>query len=143
MASKPSIAACNEDNELDFRLLDVKSRPALPARVWVDAMEMLATARSASRTRMARAAGHLPLSEGARLRWLGISEDFVPLTLGPAGMSAMAAYDDSFCSRLPQSSLHRQIPQGCCARFLEVGPAAGAQTGRAQSGRQCSPWQKR
>ncbi|CAE7832154.1 wdhd1 [Symbiodinium necroappetens] len=51
----------DEDEELDFRLLDVK-------------------------TRMERAGGLLPLSEGARLRWIGISTDFVPLTLDTSGV---------------------------------------------------------
>ncbi|CAE7616727.1 wdhd1 [Symbiodinium natans] len=63
----------DEDDELDFRLLDVKSR--------VD-----------------RAAGHLPLSEGARLRWLGISTDFVPLTVDTSGVVRALLGSGAGCS---------------------------------------------
>ena len=74
-------ADLHQDDELDFRLLDVKAR--LSRHVLAKHSSQSPVAHSA---RMERAGGLLPLSEGARLRWIGISTDFVPLTLGAAGL---------------------------------------------------------
>lgn len=50
-----------EEDELEFRLLDTKSRSE-------------------------RTAGHLPLSEGALLRWVGFTEEMVPVAIDTMGV---------------------------------------------------------
>ena len=63
-----------------------------------------------------RASGHLPLGDGARLRWLGISEDFVPLTVGSAGMLA----HDGMCDGVTNmnSRLIQATKLGWCGSVL-------------------------
>lgn len=51
----------DQDDALDFRVLEISSRSQ-------------------------RAAGRLPLSPGARLRWIGFSNEFAPLTLDTEGV---------------------------------------------------------
>lgn len=50
-----------EEDELEFRLLDTKSRSE-------------------------RSAGHLPLSEGALLRWVGFTDEMVPVAIDTMGV---------------------------------------------------------
>lgn len=40
-----------------------------------------------SRCRSERSAGHLPLSEGALLRWVGFTEEMVPVAIGDLARS--------------------------------------------------------
>merc|ERR1719359_1559895 len=51
----------DEDEALEYRFLDVRSRSQ-------------------------RSCGRLPISTGARLRWIGLSEEFAPVCIDTAGV---------------------------------------------------------